>query len=577
MKSSAIALSSLALAAMSSAIHLPIQRVRPRSGTGSTPMQKTSGAGLDNTQNILYTADVTVGGKTYTLQLDTGSSDLWFAPDKDYNQTFATAQVYESLQANLTYGTGWAAGEVAQIDIDFAGFSIKNQSFLLITALSEWDVQFEEAFPIYQGIAGLSFDTISQVNKVVRKATNDTWGRSLISSIFLSDPSTPNHIAFFLDRTGDLNDTDVGLFDIGTYAAGYESIANQPKHEVFSGLPENVIQWNVLIGEISINGTKQELISSVVADGSTQLTNVPPAGSISALLDTGTSAAQLPAAAFKALYEGMGGVLVNGTSTYVVPCMAEANLEITIGNLTVAVHPLDLTKAQAEDDGNGNKFTICTSAYDPSEYGGADNDMILGDAFLRNVYALYNYGDFVTTESGSSYGTPFVQLLPLTDSQKASAEFKEARAKDLASLPPQIDVTTINDPIPKTIPGTGTGSGVGSSSGSTGSGSTGSGSNLSSSLSNDALSSPSTSDDSSALASLKTLANLAPIALGLLGASVALLIVLIIVVGVAFSRLSKQKAMPTRAGGAYVPVALEREREVEYKDEAVKYDTPFRD
>jgi len=244
------------------------------------------------------------------------------------------------------------------------------------------------------------------------------------------------------------------------------------------------------------------------------------------------------------------------------------------------VHPLDLTEIQVADDGNGHNMTICLSAFEPGEYSGGDNDIILGDAFLRNVYALYNYGDFVGTESGLSHGTPFIQILPLTDATKSSAEFKEARAKELALLPPQINVTTVNDPIPKTIPVSGSGSSsspkTGAGNTSNGSGNTGTGSNLSAGLSDDILSSSPT-DDASALASLKTLTNLAPIVLGLLGASVGLLLILIVAVGIVFSRLSKQKEMPTRAGGAYAPVALERERVGEYKDEPVKYDATFKD
>ncbi|CAE6470623.1 unnamed protein product [Rhizoctonia solani] len=206
MKSTLLSLT-LGLAGLSNAIHLPVQRVRPRS-TGSTPMSKPKGeAGLGDTDNIMYTAEVKVGGTSYTLQLDTGSSDLWFAPVQNYNKTFASAKKYENLQVNLTYGTGWAAGAVAQTDVQFAGFSITNQSFLYIEELSQWDIDFEQQYPLYQGIAGLSFDTLSQINKVVLNNSRETWGRSLMSNIFLTDPSTPNHIAFFLDRTGDLNNT----------------------------------------------------------------------------------------------------------------------------------------------------------------------------------------------------------------------------------------------------------------------------------------------------------------------------------------------------------------------------------
>ncbi|KEP46412.1 eukaryotic aspartyl protease [Rhizoctonia solani 123E] len=544
---------------LSNAIHLPVQRIRPRA-TGSTSMSKQrGGAGLGNTNNIMYTAEVKVGGTSYTLQLDTGSSDLWFAPGQNYNKTFAPAKKYEDFQANLTYGTGWAAGAVAQTDVEFAGFSITNQSFLFIEELSQWDIDFEQEYPLYQGIAGLSFDTLSEINKVVLNNTKDTWGRSLMSNIFLADPSTPNHITFLLDRTGDLNDTDTGYFDIGTYAQGYEKVANQPKLDVFTGFESAVLQWNTLVHGLSINGKKQHLKTSVVANKDIGLTGVPPKGTVSALLDTGTSAAEIPEAAFHELYKAMGGVLVKGASVYVVPCLAQADLVITIGNIPVSVHPLDLTEVQVDDFGTGKNLTFCTSAYAPASYGGADNDIILGDAFLRNVYAVYNYGDFVKTESGHNTSSPFIQILPLTNSTAASEEFKEARAKALEGLPPQLDVKTVNDPTPKALPST-------SSSSKNGTG----GSNLNAALSK---SLSSVSDNSSGSDSLKTLASLAPIALGFLGASVGLLLILIAVVTYGLLQLRKQG---TRTA-AYVPLPLKREQVGEYKDDRQgRYDTPFR-
>ncbi|CAE6495099.1 unnamed protein product [Rhizoctonia solani] len=558
MKSTLLSLT-LGLAGLSNAIHLPVQRVRPRS-TGSTLMSKPKGeAGLGDTDNIMYTAEVKVGGTSYTLQLDTGSSDLWFAPVQNYNKTFASAKKYENLQVNLTYGTGWAAGAVAQMDVQFAGFSITNQSFLYIEELSQWDIDFEQQYPLYQGIAGLSFDTLSQINKVVLNNSRETWGRSLMSNIFLTDPSTPNHIAFFLDRTGDLNNTDTGYFDIGTYAPGYERVANQPKFDVFTGFESEDLQWNVLVHGISINDKKQILKTTVVADKDVGLTNVPPKGTISALMDTGTSAAEIPEQAFHELYKAMGGVLVKGASVYVVPCLAQANVEFTIGNVTVSVHPLDLTDVQVDDFGTGQNLTFCTSVYGPASYEGADNDIILGDAFLRNVYAVYNYGDFVKTESGLNTSSPFIQVLPLTNFTAASEEFKVARAKALAGLPPQLDVKTVNDPTPKPVKSTGSKNGT-------------SGTNSSTALSAMALGNGwfNTSESDS----LKTLASLAPVALGLLGASVGLLVILIAVVGYGLLQLRKQGSTRT---AAYVSVPLRGEQHVEYKDGgATRYDTPFR-
>ncbi|KAG8714540.1 hypothetical protein FRC11_008095, partial [Ceratobasidium sp. 423] len=228
----------------------------------------------------------------------------------------------------------------------------------------------------------------------------------------------------------------------------------------------------------------------------------------------------------------------------------------------VSVHPLDLTEIQVNDFGTGQNLTFCTSVYEATSYDGADNDIILGDAFLRNVYAVYNYGDFVKTESGLNTSSPFIQVLPLTNSTAASEEFKVTRAKTLKGLPPQLDVKTVNDPTPKAVQSSGSGS----------NNNTG-GTNVNAALS--AVSSSSASDDTPEPESLKRLATLAPIALGLLGASVGLLVILIGVVGYALLQLRKQG--PTRAA-AYVPVPLKREQHGEYKDGGgARYDTPFRD
>ncbi|KAG9090878.1 hypothetical protein FRC07_011999, partial [Ceratobasidium sp. 392] len=74
----AIVLTSLALATLSDALHMPVQRVRPRApSSGSTLISKTSGAaGLTDIRNNLYTAVFKVGDTSFNLALDTGSSDL---------------------------------------------------------------------------------------------------------------------------------------------------------------------------------------------------------------------------------------------------------------------------------------------------------------------------------------------------------------------------------------------------------------------------------------------------------------------------------------------------------------------
>lgn len=61
--------------------------------------------------------------------------------------------------------------------------------------------------------------------------------------------------------------------------------------------------------------------------------------------------------------------------------------------------------------------------------------MNLGDSFMRNVYALFDYGTLST--EGSQADNAFIQLLPLTDPQQAGIDFQTSRAKQLANSPPE--------------------------------------------------------------------------------------------------------------------------------------------
>ncbi|KAG8776772.1 hypothetical protein FRC12_000699 [Ceratobasidium sp. 428] len=465
------ALLGLSLTTLCSAASFPVRKVR-FTGTELDSIRSgpsilaANNAIIKNDQEQGYLADVQIGGTNFTLVVDTGSSDLWFAPRPNFNQTLGNFKLFQDLFVNLTYGAGSAAGYVAQADnIGFAGLTVNNQTFLYVTKQDEIFNQTEAQDPLFQGIVGFGFDTISQINVAVLNATRQTWGRTLMSNVFLAEPNTPNHLAIFLDRLGYLNDTGTGTFDIGTYAPGYEAVANQPKIAVFSGLPDTVFQWNVLVTGLSVNGQPQKLETQVIANSSTGLTVKPPSGTISALLDTGSTLADLPPAAWKMLYESMGGVLVKNTTLtqgaeqYAVPCMAEGLLELIIANQTIPVHHLDLTNVSIITFPDGRNLTACLSYFDPASYYGADNDLVLGDAFLRNVYAVYNYGNYNNTESGLSHDTPFIQLLPLTNASAASSEFKDARAQALKFFPPEVNVSTINDPVPQALSQSSAGSG----------------------------------------------------------------------------------------------------------------------
>ncbi|KEP55610.1 putative aspartic-type endopeptidase CTSD protein [Rhizoctonia solani 123E] len=453
-----------------SAMHIPVSRVKPRTISpalqrrGFSTLATTGDATLSNRENNIYTTTVQVKGKDIVLQVDTGSSDTWVYSTPSTQDLYSDAVVYSDLPLTLSYGKGQVAGHVSQMTMSFAGYTVQNQSLLLVT--QEKDMSLIEA-NLTNGLLGIGFDTLSSIANTVVQNTQQSWGRTILSNIFISDPTTPNHVAFRLDRHDDGNNTDIGAFDVGTFAAGFEAVNNTAEIPIFSSNAQQNLYWNVLVDGVTLNGKAQTLKSTV--NGGTQ---APPTGKVAAVLDTGYSLPQLSPDLAHAIYSAMGGVMVDdGTNTtYAVPCTAEAQLVFSIGGHTIPTHPLDLTQVQTVTTTRGTNYTMCINAYQPfsSNAGGGEVDYILGDAFLRNVYSVYDYGDFIQGFSGLAQGKPYIKLLPLTDPAAASAEFKSARAASLsaAGMPPQLDPTTVNG-NPQAISGTGGGSSGSSKNGAT--------------------------------------------------------------------------------------------------------------
>src|SRR4051812_9202308 len=75
------------------------------------------------------------------------------------------------------------------------------------------------------------------------------------------------------------------------------------------------------------------------------------------------------------------------------PCPCLNNLPISSG-ITVPIHPLDLTMPGVYNLTDGTTATFCINAFRSLTIDALPFDFLLGDAFLRNTYAVYDFGDF---------------------------------------------------------------------------------------------------------------------------------------------------------------------------------------
>ncbi|QRV94007.1 aspartyl protease [Ceratobasidium sp. AG-Ba] len=562
--SSSLALGLLSSSALTAAVRLPFQRrttihAGSISGISGTPDSSTTllsagtGASNDsditNSNNVFYSTNLTMGGMEVPLQLDTGSADLWVYPEA-YPGIFANIHNFSDVPVGVRYGKGSVDGHLAVTKVSFAGFDVDDQAFIAVTAAKDMDALFKRGA---YGIIGLGADDLSRVNEAVQNKYNATWGRTLLSNLFLQEPNTPNHVAFALDRAGDLDDTATGSFDIGEIQPQYAAIEQSSPIPLW---PETANRWTVLIDSLTANGSSVPLNSTFEGDNGIE----PPAGKSLALLDTGTSLALIPKWAVDAIYGSIPGSAYSAQDdVWFVPCMAEGVVSFVIGGITIPIHPLDLTIPQTYIKSSGEKVTYCVNTFRPFTLDFNAFDFLLGDSFLRNVYAVYDFGDF---DSSGNMGKPYVKLLPLTDPTAASAGFKKSRAAALSQLPPEGSfdgLVGVSVPTPNSsVAGSGIGSGK-------------SGSNLAAAgLSDD--------DTSSIKDSLSQLTKFAPIVLALLGVN-AILLIGLVTMG-AFTLFRRNKSNKTVAGassgtrGAYAPVIKFPEDDDRSHTPTGRYDTP---
>lgn len=111
--------------------------------------------------------------------------------------------------------------------------------------------------------------------------------------------------------------------------------------------------------------------------------------------------------------------------SYILLLQSFVLLKLSNSGIEYPVHPIDTVTATLDD----NNQVMCFSGFPASDGTSTSEDLLLGDSFLRNVYSLYNFGQFV-----GETDAPFIQLLSVTDAGSASAEFNTLSSQRNQSL-----------------------------------------------------------------------------------------------------------------------------------------------
>ncbi|KAJ7791231.1 aspartic peptidase domain-containing protein [Mycena olivaceomarginata] len=353
---------------------IPVERrglYRRGSLSGSSP--------LDDSADLQYTTNITVGGASFDVMIDTGSSDLWVAGSVSSASDTGKA-------ATISYASGGATGPVKLGSVDFAGYTVPKQAFI--------EVPPDDAHPAGQGLIGLGPSVGSVIYDEFDAADE---GNTVLDSIFIQNTATPNFITFALGRLNDPTDFFTGDFTVGEILTNFTDVSNQPNSR-------------------STSNRKQ---ATVVVDTGFSLPQVPRQVSVA-----------------KAIYGSFKDAeLINDPSIgqiWILPCTQEVNITLKFGGKAYPVHPLDAAVdpltfgLDARQTSSGKK--ACLGLFQPVSFDTGKNptyDIIFGMAFLRNVYTLINFGDFIADSTNKA--DPYIQFLSITDPAEAHSDFVKVR------------------------------------------------------------------------------------------------------------------------------------------------------
>ncbi|KAH6652032.1 putative vacuolar protease A [Truncatella angustata] len=311
---------------------------------------------ISNFMNAQYFSDISIGTppQEFKVILDTGSSNLWVPSQScgsiacylhsKYDSSASSSYKKNGSDFEIRYGSGSMKGFVSNDKLVIGDLTIKNQDFA--EATSEPGLAF--AFGRFDGILGLGFDRLS-VNGIVPPFYQ------LINQGLVDEPV----FAFYLssENGDDSSEVVFGGIDKDHYTGKITEIPLRRK-----------AYWEVDLDSITFGDETAELENTGV------------------ILDTGTSLIALPTDLAELLNKEIGAKKgFNGQ--YTVDCSARDSLpdvSFKLSGYDFAITPYDYI---LEVQGS------CISTFMGMDFPAPVGPLaILGDAFLRKWYSIYDVG-----------------------------------------------------------------------------------------------------------------------------------------------------------------------------------------
>lgn len=352
----------LLLAAGLAPVRVPISKMRTlrdiqretakQMGVPYTPQGAVDPVALGNVDDEEYFGPISIGGKTFQVIFDTGSSNVWVPGRRCSAQQCGAKPRYDASQSptyepdgrvlSLAYGSGPVIGTLDRDQITVGGLVVENVTFAEVN--STFGPEFLSSK--FDGIVGMAFRSISKFNL-------PTVFDLMVEQHLVAEPV----FAFYLSNTpGDAGELVFGGIDRRHFTG---DLAYVPL--------TNATYWQCQLADFRLGGHPID-----AANGH-------------AVMDSGTSLIAGPSKAVAAVAAKLGVEQDPKTGEYPVPCGRRASfptLEVTLGQ-----EPFELTGPEYVNEVQGK----CTLAF-------VGIDMksgplwILGDTFMRKYYVVFDYG-----------------------------------------------------------------------------------------------------------------------------------------------------------------------------------------
>ncbi|TFK24926.1 acid protease [Coprinopsis marcescibilis] len=386
-------------------------------------LTRRAATAVGNTGNAQYVANISIAGNNVPVLLDTGSSDLWvYFPTTPSN----IDQLQDTgTEVSLNYAIGRAHGTAHRGPVSFAGYTVRDQPFLYVKDASTFSSDIHDQG--YDGLFGLGPNSGSVIRKKLDKKGADTF----MQNIFNNADLDRNYITVLLDRKKDPSDPFQGQMTISEIIPEFANITSAPKLDVDTvmRLLKSDQHWQALTdkdnGIIGPDGNPIKLKSIVPGAPDEQMV---------AVIDTGFTFSQVPREVADQIYGRVKGAAYDAKNEWwLVPCGQYLNISFNFAGVNYPIHPLDTVDDNFDRyDATGKK--VCIGSFQPITTAFSllgHYDMILGMSFLRSVYALFDFGEWIENGTGDH---PFIQMVSHTNPRTARADFVQTRLAGLDTI-----------------------------------------------------------------------------------------------------------------------------------------------